>query len=163
MKHILKEIKEKVSKITIFNIISLILIGLVIIAFQFFIGYGKLFQNIFIQLLIMNIVYILFYIYVKPLRNGNILKSLKTLILIYNILMFFEVYILTNQVNILFKSEPYDYQQIIHHTATDLGNRFETAKDSEGKHLGFVIDRKKLVKVEYSTDFKIWKDLESAD
>ena len=143
----------KFPKIFYINIFLLIFILASKIFIQISIGYTSLFLNIIIQLIILNILYITCF---KFLKNSKLVAFLKYFILVFSVITLFDSFVFVNQINILLKNNDYKNEKIIHHTATDLGNRFETGKDSNGVHLGYVVNRNKLVQIEKSTDFKEW-------
>lgn len=146
--------KLNLPKIFYVNLILLFVILSFKIFIQLTIGYTNLLLNTFIQLIILNVLYFVLY---KYLAKSKLVSFLKYFILVFSIFTTFDIIIFSNQANILLKNDEYKNEKIFSHTPTDLGNRFEVGKDSDGNFKGYVVDRNNLLQIEESSDFKNWE------
>lgn len=147
----------KIFYINLFLLFAIISFKLYI---QLTIGYTELLLNTIIQLIILNILYFLTY---KYLGKSKLVSILKYFIFIFSIITAFDAIIFSNQVTILLRSPEYSNEKIFSHTPTDLGNRFEVGKDSEGNFKGYVVDRNNLLQIEKSDGFEKWEVVEEVN
>lgn len=147
----------KIFYINLFLLFTIISFKLYI---QITIGYTELLLNTIIQLIILNILYFLTY---KYLGKSKLVTILKYFIFIFSIITAFDAVIFSNQTTILLRSPEYSHEKIFSHTPTDLGNRFEVGKDSDGNFKGYVVDRNNLLQIEKSDDFEKWEVIQKVN
>lgn len=147
----------KIFYINLFLLFTIISFKLYI---QITIGYTELLLNTIIQLIILNILYFLTY---KYLGKSKLVTILKYFIFIFSIITAFDAVIFSNQTTILLRSPEYSHEKILSHTPTDLGNRFEVGKDSDGNFKGYVVDRNNLLQIEKSDDFEKWEVIQKVN
>lgn len=150
--------KKPLNKVLIVNLVLLILAISVLLAFQFLVGYGKIFIIGTGSLFILNLFFSLLYCSIKETKWLKVLQKLMYAVTVISIFLLFDMFVFARQFTILIKSDEYQFEKIIHHTPTDKGNRFEIGRNNEGEYLGFVVNRNEVVTVEVSKDFENWSE-----